>query len=44
MEEMLIDRPLLEDGPDIVYPETDEDVPEVQGLIAEPTYSEILQP
>ena len=33
----------LEDEPDIVYPETDEDVPEVDGLRMEPAYSEFQQ-
>ena len=33
----------LEDEPDIVYPESDEDVPEVDGLRMEPAYSEVQQ-
>ena len=33
----------LEDEPDIVYPDSDEDVPEVDGLQMEPAYSEVQQ-
>lgn len=33
----------LEDEPDVVYPSSDEDVPEVDGLGMEPVYSEVQQ-
>lgn len=33
----------LEDEPDIVYPDSDADVPEVDGLRMEPAYSEVQQ-
>lgn len=33
----------LEDEPDIVYPSSDEDVPEIDGLAMEPVYSEVQQ-
>ena len=33
----------LEDEPEIVYPDSDEDVPEVDGLQMEPAYSEVQQ-
>ena len=33
----------LEDEPDVVYPESDEDVPEIDGLKMEPVYSEVQQ-
>ena len=33
----------LEDEPDVVYPDSDEDVPEIDGLKVEPVYSEVQQ-
>ena len=33
----------LEDGPDIVYPDSDQDVPEINGFQMEPVYSEFQQ-
>ena len=33
----------LEDEPDVVYPDSDEDVPEIDGLTMEPVYSEVQQ-
>ena len=33
----------LEDEPDVVYPDSDQDVPEIDGLTMEPVYSEVQQ-
>ena len=33
----------LEDEPDIVYPDSDQDVPEINGFEMEPVYSEAQQ-
>ena len=33
----------VEDEPDVVYPDSDEDVPEIDGLQMEPAYSEVQQ-
>ena len=33
----------LEDEPDVVYPDSDEDEPEIDGLKVEPVYSEVQQ-